>query len=371
MAKGKSDGHRRGLLQINFWEHDDPLAPKNGICRQHLEMDFDEEWLRDSIDRLLEDSPTFKKYIEDQFPADEIYEFGFSEGRDGDTMPVSVRDGFLAFHGRLFVPVRKTDKMRCCNYDYGDTGAGKTQIYELVEFLHGPDYCQVTQDPEYIDKFNINSSTAKLRLIAAQDFGHKCPFTAAQVQKMVGGERVAVRDMQSTAGDAGWQVPVWFVSNFEPPWKDEAHALANRLLLWKWKPFSGTADDSYLEKMKKEPRVLLIFLKAYEKLLNHIKNTPSQQWKWQYFDEARKAAVQKTPFVDFLTCKSFQNLQVTYTITPEANATTLKTRLEDIFKKFCESKGITSPEVGVNEMERHLQVASVAMEAKPELRELT
>ena len=32
--------------------------------------------------------------------------------------------------------------------------------------------------------------------------------------------------------------PVWFVSNFEPPWKDEAHALANRLLLWKWKPFS-------------------------------------------------------------------------------------------------------------------------------------
>ena len=41
--------------------------------------------------------------------------------------------------------------------------------------------------------------------------------------------------------------------------------------------------------------MLLIFLKAYEKLLNHIKNTPAQQFKWQYFDEARKAAVQKTP----------------------------------------------------------------------------
>jgi hypothetical protein len=54
-------------------------------------------------------------------------------------------------------------------------------------------------------------------------------------------QRVAVRDMQSTAGDAGWQVQLWFVSNFEPPWKDEAHALANRLLLWKWKAFDGAA----------------------------------------------------------------------------------------------------------------------------------
>ena len=114
--------------------------------------------------------------------------------------------------------------------------------------------------------------------------------------------------------------------------------------------------------------MLLIFLKAYEKLLSHIKNTPSQQWKWQYFDEARKEAVQKTPFVEFLTCGSFQNLHVTYTITPEEDATTLKTRLEDIFKKFCESKGITSPEVGVNEMERHLKVASGAMEAKPAMK---
>eukprot|EP01043_Picozoa_sp_COSAG02_P060252 COSAG02_NODE_7834_length_2830_cov_11.660564_2_plen_74_part_00 len=54
--------------------------------------------------------------------------------------------------------------------------------------------------------------------------------------------------------------------------------------------------------------------------------------------------------------------------TPEEDATTLKTRLEEMFKKFCESKGITSPEVGVNEMESHLKVASGAMEAKPAMK---
>ena len=51
--------------------------------------------------------------------------------------------------------------------------------------IHGPDYCQVTQDPEYVDKFVVNSSTAKLRLIAAQDFGnsYECPTKRLRSQR--------------------------------------------------------------------------------------------------------------------------------------------------------------------------------------------
>ena len=366
---GKGAPDSRTLLQIHFWMHDDYLAPSfERICRQHIDEDFDEDWLRQHLDQLVEDSPSFKQFIECKFPPDDVYPFGFSDGRDGDTMDVSVRDAFLGFHGRLFTPVRRTDNWRAGNYDYGDTGSGKTQLYELIEYLHGEQYCQTMQDPKHVDKFSINSNTTKLRMLTAQDFGEGEPLTAAQVQKMLGGEKTGTRNMMTTDGpESQWTVPLWFIGNFPPPWADKAGALNNRLLQWHWGPLEGRADDGLLEKMKKEPRVLLIFLKAYEKLRNHIKDTPSQQWKWQYFDEARKEeAVRQMPVVEFLGCGSFQHLQVTYTIAPETDATVLLSRLKEVYKKFRESKGMPpTDEISDSALKGHLKQASTHLGQNP------
>eukprot|EP01043_Picozoa_sp_COSAG02_P021191 COSAG02_NODE_1071_length_14802_cov_5.546419_3_plen_106_part_00 len=68
---------------------------------------------------------------------------------------------------------------------------------------------------------------------------------------------------------------MWFIGNFPPPWSDESGALNNRLLQWFWEAPDGTADDSMLNKMLSEPRIILILLKAYKKLRMHIQHTPS------------------------------------------------------------------------------------------------
>jgi hypothetical protein len=352
-------GENDGRLVITFFEHGSDMAPADMIARAHFDMDFDQDWIREDIDTLLADSPCFKQYIETKFSADDIYPFGFTTGRDGDTKDISVRDAWLGFHGRLQVPVRLVDKWRCANYDYGITGSGKTVMYELIESFHGAEYCQTLQDAKHADKFTVNSRTAELRMLTAQDFGNGEPLTAAQAQKMIGGEKAATRDMQQIAGESQWKVPVWFIGNYPPPWKDESGALNNRLVQWYWEPQEGLADDSMLEKMKSEPRVPLIFLRAYRELHTHIKTTPSQQWDYPYFDKVREeAAVHMVPFVEFLKCGSFSRDGATYTITAQEDATVLLSRALDVFKVFQEAKERTTETSRVSVLKSYLSQAS-------------
>eukprot|EP01043_Picozoa_sp_COSAG02_P040155 COSAG02_NODE_3227_length_7144_cov_17.684247_4_plen_845_part_00 len=353
-------GDRAGTMTISFWEHDDQLAPQL-IARAHIEADFDTDWLRQDVDALLRDSPHFKAFIESKYSPDEICPFGFKTGREGDTMDVSVRDAWLGFHGRLLIPLRLLDSWRCGNYDFGVTGSGKTVVYELIESYHGAAYCQTLQDADHRDKFTINSRTAQLRMLTAQDFGKGEPVTAAQAQKMLSGEKTGTRDMQEVAGESQWKVPVWFIGNFPPPWADDSGALNNRLLLWYWEQQDGPADDSMLSKMLNEPRIALILLKAYKLLHGHIKTTPSQQWSYGYFEKTRKeSAAHTVPFIAFLQCGSFTHNGATYTIAAEEGATTLKSRVEDVFKLYMESTQRSAQDIRVCDLKSYLAQASQA-----------
>jgi hypothetical protein len=68
------------------------------------------------------------------------------------------------------------------------------------------------------------------------------------------------------------------------------------------------------------------------------------------------SAAHTVPFIEFLQCGSFTHNGATYTIAAEEGATTLKSRVEDVFKLYMESTQRSAQTIRVCDLKAYLRV---------------
>ena len=164
------------------------------------------------------------------------------------------------------------------------------------------------------------------------------PVTAEQLQKIIGGEFIGTRDMQSVAGDVKWRAPLIFISNDPPPWQDPNGALMNRLMKFQWRDVEGTRDSRLKEKIltpKKLTAATMCMLTAYADLRRHIKNTPAPDWDYEYITNAnRELAQEQHPFVSFMLHGEFNDGTDTFKLEYVQGEKTLLTDVQEVYNIY-------------------------------------
>lgn len=272
------------IKQDRFIEHGSAAIPPTVIACKYHGVDFHYHDSKE-VDFQGNEENTGPRYAG---TADDIPTPCFDKILKDQDMAYTTRVWFYILYGRLLYWTRDEENWQVWPFFHGLAGTGKSTLCELVSEFYNKDDTGVI--PNRIEeKFGLWALYEKLTIYAPEvnsDFG----IDRTDLQSMITGETVQIKEKRGKAHSVDWVVPGAMAGNEIPNWNDRNGAMVRRLIIFKYVNKIAKSDSHLIQKLKREiPLIILKCNKFYRAALQYVGQASLWEKLPKYFQDSRSS----------------------------------------------------------------------------------
>ncbi len=238
---------------------DDVLGFSNGMLNKRT-MVFT------PLEECPQDSPQCRTYFDAAYPTSTEYSTPTMDKLLDFQFNVDMKNMLLMSLGRTFFPTNELDEWHYMTYLYGPTGCGKSQVMQLMEYLHGGHKHLATFADGYQKEFGLNALIGQ-RIFIVEELPEdiKSIFPQGTFQLCIDGASLPSIGKSRDQVSLPFRVPMLFGGNWHFNYLDRGQ-VARRILTFSYENFvtQDMKDTQIQKKLRLEsPSIIRRCLELY------------------------------------------------------------------------------------------------------------